>query len=118
MGGWSDSPSGEWNSLENAVDGMRRIPIDGLTNVNQDPAPNPAAIESAAGKAIALVPPSLDVTQPVGVLLHLHGFKVGYRQRSTTTSNPGTVRDVLVDQIAGQVAQAVATGQTIVGLLP
>ena len=115
--GWTDAPSDGENVAEQTVTGMRRIPIDGLTSVNQNPASDPHAIESAAGRAIASFSTALDIAQAIEILLHLHGFNIGYRQRAATPSNtdPGTVRDKLQDQIEMQVA---ASGRSMIALLP
>ena len=112
-GGWGDAPAGGENATGQIVAGMRRIPIDGLSSVNADAASDPHAV----GRAIALVPATIDGTQPVEILLHLHGFNIGYRQRSGVAGNtdPGTVRDKLQDQLESQVA---ASGRSTIALLP
>jgi hypothetical protein len=116
IGGWSDAVAGGWNSGERAVGTIRRIPLAGLHQVNQDPAANSATTESATGKAILCVPSSFDATQAVEVLFHLHGHNVGYRQRvASNLPDAGTVRDVLLDQIETQIAQA---NRPIVAILP
>jgi hypothetical protein len=87
-----------------------------LQQVNQDPAANAATTESATGRAILCVPSSFDTSQAVEVLFHLHGHNVGYRQRvASTLPDAGTVRDVLLDQIETQIAQA---NRPIVAILP
>jgi hypothetical protein len=116
IGGWSDAVAGGWNSGERAVGTIRRIPLAGLQQVNQDPAVNSATTESATGRAILCVPSSFDTSQAVEVLFHLHGHNVGYRQRvASTLPDAGTVRDVLLDQIETQIAQA---DRPIVAILP
>ena len=117
-------PQGGWNQDEFVVEGIRRIPIDGLKLGNQDKSPNkripvmdpddpkkqlvidkkpqwkwvPAPTkESAAGVAIVLIPEGIDETQPIEALLHLHGHGSGYRQ-----NDDGTVRDVEVDHTVQQ----------------
>lgn len=116
LGGRSDAVSGGWNSGERAIGTIRRIPLGGLQQVNQDPSPNAATSESAKGRAILCVPATLDTTQPVEVLFHLHGHNVGYRQRvASNLPDAGSVRDVLVDQIEAQIAQA---SRPIVAILP
>lgn len=115
-GGWSDAVAGGWNSGERSVSGARRIPLEGLNQVNQDPAKHPATTESAAGRAILIVPASLDGSQPIDVFLHLHGHNIGYRQRvDSNLPDAGSVRDVLVDQIEDQLARS---GHLWVGVLP
>ncbi len=115
-GGWSGAVSGGWNEGERSAGGVRRIPLDGLKQVNQDPAPNPATTESAAGRAILIVPPSLDTSQSIDVLLHLHGHNIGYRQRAASNlPDAGSVRDVLVDQIEDQLGKS---GRAMIALLP
>lgn len=114
-------PAVGWNKAEVSVAGVRRIPVDGIAvgNIAQDPQPQ-ATREPAGGRAIALLPAAtIDTTKPVDVLLHLHGFNVGYRQRSKqgneATLAPGTVRDVESDRIEQQIA---ASAQPIIGILP
>ncbi len=116
IGGWSDAVADGWNSGERAVSNVRRIPLQGLTNVNQSAAPDPATTESATGRAILCVPSTLDASNGVEVLLHLHGHNIGYRQRvASTLPDAGTVRDVLVDQIEDQV---VSSGRPMIAILP
>jgi hypothetical protein len=117
LGGWSDAVAGGWNSGERSVGNVRRIPLAGLKTVNADPAPNAAVTtESAAGRAILVVPASLDISQPVDVLLHLHGHNVGYRQRvASSLPDAGSVRDVLVDQIEDQLDKS---GRAMIAVLP
>jgi hypothetical protein len=116
-GGWSGAVSGGFNEAERSVSGVRRIPLDGLKQVNQDPAPYPAATtESAAGRAILIVPANLDTSQPIDVLLHLHGHNIGYRQRiASNLPDAGSVRDVLVDQIEDQLGRS---GRAMIAVLP
>ncbi|MBW3664440.1 MAG: hypothetical protein KY469_15170 [Actinobacteria bacterium] len=125
-GGWRTGvTAGGWNAEERRVESgsIRRIPIDGLPLGHQDPTRSGASAvltgESAAGRAIALVPERLDPTQPVDVLLHFHGHAetksrpyAGWRQRT----KDGTVRDVALDRI-GQQIEASGMPQ-LVGLLP
>jgi hypothetical protein len=116
-GGWADAPAGGENAAGQIVAGLRRIPIDGLSSVNAEVASDPHALESAAGRAIAVLPATVDVAQAVEILLHLHGFNIGYRQRSAVAGNtdPGTVRDKVQDQIESQVT---GSGRTMIALLP
>jgi hypothetical protein len=114
------APAGGWNQAETMVAGVRRIPLEGITGGNTDKDPQPATKEAADNRAIALIPSPLDMTQPIDVLLHLHGHNVGYRQRTTkgpddATLAPGTVRDVDSDRIEQQIA---ASRRPIIGVLP
>jgi hypothetical protein len=116
IGGWSDAVAGGWNSGERSVGNVRRIPLAGLKTVNQDPAPYTATTESATGRAILVVPASLDTSQPIDVLLHLHGHNIGYRQRvASNLPDAGSVRDVLVDQIEDQLERS---GRAMIAVLP
>jgi hypothetical protein len=129
---WSDAPAGGatsaettapstgWNKAETSVAGVRRIPVEGIPGGNTLKDPQSAAKEAADNRAIALLPASLDSTQPVDVLLHLHGHNVGYRQRATKgvddeTLGVGTVRDVESDRIEQQMA---ASKRPIIAVLP
>jgi hypothetical protein len=95
---------------------VQRIPLQGLASLNQDPARNPATTESAAGRAILCVPSTLDASQPVEVLLHLHGHNIGLRQRvASSLPDAGTVHDVLMDQIEDQLG---SSGRPMIALLP
>ena len=115
-GGWSDAAAGGWNSGERSVGNVRRIPLQGLTQINQSPAPNPATSESAAGRAVLYLTASLDATQPIEVLLHLHGHNIGLRQRvASSLPDAGSVHDVLMDQIADQLS---ASGRPMIAILP
>lgn len=116
IGGWSDAIAGGWNGGERSQGNVRRIPLQGLMQVNQDPARDPATTESATGRAILCVPSSLDASQPVEVLFHLHGHNIGYRQRvASSLPDAGTVRDVLMDQIEDQLG---AAGRPMIAILP
>ncbi|MDP9076957.1 MAG: DUF4157 domain-containing protein [Bacteroidota bacterium] len=136
--GWSDAKKMNKSAQNIDKDGnvsattastILRIPIEGLKAGNQDDSMtkkktikdevtgNPKEItvaaatsEKAAGKAIALVPDSLDATKPVEILLHLHGFNEGYRQVGNS------VRDIGLDKIEQQM---IASGHTqMIGILP
>ena len=109
-----------WNKAEASVAGVRRIPLENIAGGNAAKDPQAATKEGADNRAIALIPPSLDASQPVDVLLHLHGHNVGYRQRATKgpddeTLGVGTVRDVESDRIEQQIA---ASKRPIIGVLP
>lgn len=95
---------------------VNRIPLQGLTGVNQTPSPNPATTESAVGRVILCVPSSLQSGSAVEVLLHFHGHNVGYRQRvASKLPDAGTVRDVLLDQIEDQIGRS---GRPMIAILP
>lgn len=129
---WSDASAGGaksaqttqpavgWNKAERSVAGVRRIPVEGIAGGNTAKDPQSATKEAADYRAIALIPASLDTSQPVDVLLHLHGHNVGYRQRATKSPDdetlaPGTVRDIDSDRIEQQIA---ASRRPIIGVLP
>ncbi|HSK98208.1 MAG TPA: M15 family metallopeptidase, partial [Euzebyales bacterium] len=141
--------------------GITRYPLDGLTEGNQqayatdyplikngkpvlDPKTGQQVMvrvnagekrrtsESAAGRAIALVPSTLKPSSPVDVMVHLHGFTgrssdpyAGWRQQTVGTGGrlpPGrkvgeaTVRDVDWDRIPQQMADS---GNTqLIAILP
>jgi hypothetical protein len=112
--GWSDATKGSVNASESAVGGIRRIPIEGLILGNQEPM-KLNTNESAAGKAIVLIPQSLGQNPNPGqieVLVHLHGHNRGYRKEN----NAGNVRDIALDKIEQQLD---ASGRTkTIGILP
>jgi hypothetical protein len=100
--GWTDaSTKGRaWNADERSVGKVRRIPLEGLSEglganrtdekaqvwvwddathksgkfVLESTRIKSLSSESAKGKAIVLVPDALDATQPIEVLVFLHGF--------------------------------------------
>src|ERR1700722_17185024 len=113
------APSFGWNRGETSVGGIRRIPIETLRTGNQDQDAHPAAEEAADARAIVLIPAAIDLTQPVEVLLHLHGHNVGYRQRRTqgkhASLRPGSVRDIDTDRIEQQLE---ASHRPMIGVLP
>jgi hypothetical protein len=114
------APTGGWNQAETMIAGVRRIPLEGITGGNTEPDPQSATKEAADNRVIVLIPSPLDTTQPIDVLLHLHGHNVGYRQRTTkgkddATLAPGTVRDIDSDRIEQQIA---ASKRPIIGVLP
>ena len=97
------------NAGKMTVGKIERIPIEGL----------------AEGRAIVLLPNWLG-KQPkqVEVLVHLHGFGVGYRQLTkklidkkerTSTMNVGQNRDLAVDRTEAQIE---ASRRDVVGILP
>jgi hypothetical protein len=112
--GWSDGT--KWNRGVQSVSQVRRIPVQGLREGNQDQNADKAkTAETAEGRAIVLIPEGLDLTKPVEVLLFLHGHNIGYRQRSATTTDPGTVRDVENDRMEEQIK---ASKRPMIGILP
>jgi hypothetical protein len=123
--GWSDASAGGWNAGEKTVAGtaIRRVPIDGLKLGNQDEWRDDASQhltdESAAGRAVVAIPSALDLTRPIDVLLHFHGYTetvdrpyAGWRQHREA----GTVRDVALDQIEQQLHASGAS--QLIGVLP
>ena len=103
--GWSDAPEKGlkgFNEVVTTVDekgtirtgkvesatskGVWRAPVEGLSRGFQKDNKGPA-FESPGGKAVALIPNTVNPTAPdkennvpVDVLLHLHGYGVGYRE--------------------------------------
>ena len=131
--GWADADKGGkgWNASSRIESGFHRVPIDGIELGNQqafsgtltkkdgEAQERAKTSESAAGRAIVLVPSGLDRTAPTKVMLHLHGFTsrsfdpyAGWRQRSSDNS----VRDVAQDRIEQQM-QTLNDPQMI-GILP
>ncbi len=121
---WSDADTrgDAWNAQSREVGSIRRVPIEGLTHGNQDEAvgdESDKTTESAAGKAIVLIPDTVKPGQQVDVLFHFHGYTHrksdpygGWRQHSGS----GTVRDVQQDRIE---AQLQASGQaSMIAVLP
>jgi hypothetical protein len=110
------------------------VPIDGITSGNQqdfsgDHTNKDKSIEhgranekaktteSAAGRAVVLVPKGVSDKAPISVLLHLHGYTsrswdpyAGWRERQD-----GTVRDVALDRLEAQLAAA--GDSQVVGIL-
>lgn len=127
-GGWADADTrGKgWNVEAREVEGtgINRIPVEGIKLGNQQAFYGKAGdsntdrnktTESAAGKAIVLVPLALKPSKPIDVMLHLHGYEfresdpyAGWRQRSSDL----TVRDVALDRIEQQM-HAAGTTQVI-----
>jgi D-alanyl-D-alanine carboxypeptidase len=110
---------------------IRRVPVQGLTQGNQDTVRGGASAEltdeSAAGRAITLIPSGFNPASPFVVLLHLHGYTnywtdkkgkkhlrpyAGWRERK----GGNQVRDVAHDQLAQQI-EAGGDAQ-VVGVLP
>jgi hypothetical protein len=136
--GWTgaDRHGEAWNAGDKLRWGIHRVPLEGLQLGNQqkfsgDHATRSGGVEhgganeraktteSAAGRAIVLVPDVLDPRKPTAIMLHMHGYTsrdfdpyAGWRQRS----GDNTVRDVALDRIEQQM-NAVGDPQ-IVGVLP
>ena len=94
--GWSDaSTAGRgWNVGEKSIGGVRRLPLEGLSEGVQTPkTKKPVQLkdgswtlvdegtelkelssESAQGKAIVLIPAALDPAKGVELIIHLHGY--------------------------------------------
>jgi hypothetical protein len=110
--------AGGWNEAERDVAGTKRIPVDGLKAGNQAPDVKPQSIEGAEGKAIVVVPNSVDVKAHPDVLLFFHGMgNLGYRERLTDDSSrgpAGSVHDVEADRMEQQLAHS---GRNIIGVL-
>jgi hypothetical protein len=104
---------------EQRIGSIRRIPVAGLRQGNQNPNRVPETDETADGRAIVLLPATLDLTQPAEVLFHLHGHNVGFRHRKTQGRHPslrvGSVRDVETDQIEQQIEES---GRPYIAVLP
>src|SRR6516165_2816993 len=126
VGGWSNAAKDGrgtddrkgWNEGEHRVGSTRRIPIEGLGEGNQrawqsaGSASAALTVESAAGRAIALVPADLAAGKDVDVLLFFHGYAetterpyAGWRQRTSDR----TVRDVAQDHMEQQLQGSGAT---------
>jgi hypothetical protein len=144
---------GNWNAEDVVIGAVRRKPIEGLTagNVSGDEKlgdewggegkVDTITAEKAAGKAIVLLPEPLGAAvRTVDVMVYLHGFGIGFRQRIHTRQKTikvkgvekqvdeegmekGTVRDVEVDKMEEQLeavnaAAAKAGGRPMVAVLP
>jgi hypothetical protein len=94
VGGWSGAATAV-NQAESAQSGYRRIPVDGLPTVD---------------KAIVLIPPGIDASKPVDVIVHFHGQNEGYK------GDPPRDIDPAKDRFEEQLAQ-VARPQ-LVAILP
>lgn len=133
--GWKGAPTASPNVGETTSKsgGTLRIPLSGLEVGVKSKVKTDMAYENANNEAIALVPAALagakEAKRSVEVLLHLHGYGIGYRTRKTqltTTPNStsglavpdgevGTVRDVALDHMADQIE---ASGREVIGVLP
>lgn len=123
--GWSKSKPGGWNEREKEVQGTLRIPIEGLPVGNKSAAEDKTQTSEIAGgkdsgRAVVIVPDGTDlVGGKLEVLLHFHGYGVGFRQRSADHKGgagaAGEVRDVAVDEIPKQL---VSSGRNAIAILP
>ena len=123
--GWSKSEPGGWNEKEKAVQGTLRIPIEGLSVGNKSTAEDATqtkeiAGEKDSGRAMVIVPDGTDFSGgKLEVLLHFHGWGVGFRQRSADhkagAGSAGEVRDVAVDEFPKQL---VGSGRNAIAILP
>lgn len=120
---WADAGEKSPNASKTEKGKVRRLPLEGLPG-NTDAAETGAAVGGAKGKAIALVPESVSLSKEPAptfeVLLHLHGYGVGYRQRKTAHHKvkgmeAGTIRDIDLDKTGEQIE---ASGRPMVGVLP
>ena len=98
--------SGNWNAQDVVIGAIRRKPIEGLTtgNVrgdkklgkewNVEDLVETITAETAAGKAIVLLPEPLGTgIKTVDVMVYLHGFGIGFRQRIHTRQKTVKVKD-------------------------
>ena len=142
--GWSDAPAKSPNSTDTTVDengsiqtgkaatkGVWRVPVQDLRHGLQDSDKAPVH-ESSKGRAVALIPntvksaaPDKDKNVSVDVLLHLHGFGVGYRQLKPDKHDFGKVlqegqlRDVDLYQMEQQLLSHVADSKhLVIAVLP
>ncbi len=109
--------AGGWNADDHQVAGTWRIAIDGLTAGVRSDDPSTSTKESAAHKAIAIVPSSIAPAN-LEVLVHFHGLNVGQRERSQPSESgmaTGTVRDVEADLIPQQLA---GSARNMIAILP
>jgi pimeloyl-ACP methyl ester carboxylesterase len=109
---------GGWNEKGRAVTGTQRIPVKGLKQGNKAKDPQGFTDESAAGRAVVIVPDGVDLDKEVDVLLHFHGWWAGglrERKEKDVQGPAGTVHDVEDDRLPQQLA---SKGRNIVGVLP
>jgi hypothetical protein len=111
--------TGGWNEAARAVAGALRLIVTGLKRGNQQADASWNTRESAAGRAIVVVPDGVDLGASPDVLLFFHGMgNEGFRERTSSHSSrgpEGTVHDVEADRIEQQLAHS---GRNIVGVLP
>lgn len=144
---------GNWNAQDLVIGAIRRKPIEGLASGNArgdeklgaewggEGQVDTITGEKAAGKAIVLLPEPLGASiKTVDVMVYLHGFGIGYRQRIRSRQKTikvkdrkklvneegmeqGTVRDIEVDHMETQLeavnaAAAKANGRPMIAVLP
>jgi hypothetical protein len=135
--GWTgkDIAKGSANVGKKQVGKIWRIPIEGLNVGNLrddledayaweiDPVTKKAdkskpthyvkerTRETAIGRALVLIPDYLKTDTPVEVLLHLHGFGIGYRQ----SKGGGPTRDEAVDLTESQLE---TSNRNMIAVLP
>jgi hypothetical protein len=106
--GWADRRPSSLNLKPNSVGKIRRIPLDGLAQGNQDE--SAGSSESAKGRAIVLLHPDFKSEKDAEILLHFHGRNAGYRQQGKV------FRDRDTDRIEQQIE---ASGNPqLIGILP
>ena len=123
--GWEDADRrgavGGWNVTTHDVGTIRRVPLEGLSGNKKDAVGDESnkTTESAAGRAIVLIPGTVKPGQQVDVLFHFHGFThregdpyAGWRQHKRS----GTVRDVDQDRIEGQLE--VSGQKSMIAVMP
>jgi hypothetical protein len=142
--GWSEAPEKGRNKWVTTVDeqgnivpgkaaskGVWRVPVEGLGHGLKKGDKGPA-YESPGGKAVALIPNTVSPISagkkdnvPVDVLLHLHGYGVGYRelepgkQDYAKVLQAGQLRDVELYQMEQQLLSHVnASKRLIIAVLP
>ena len=143
--GWSDAPSKGLNESVTTVDekgvvapgktaskGVWRVPLQGFSKHGLQKGDKGPAFESAGGKAVALIPNTVSVAAPaegkevaVDVLLHFHGFGVGYRELTPGKKDfakvlePAQLRDQELYQMESQLlAHVKASNRLVIALLP
>jgi hypothetical protein len=99
--GWKDGK--KWNDDEHSWGAIRRIPLEGLAEGLDASKRRPTgrmitelSSESATGKAIVLVPKTLDARGAIEVIVFLHGFTEGVHRpyagwRELVDPQPSTV---------------------------
>jgi hypothetical protein len=122
--GWAGATG--WNAGAREESGVHRVPVDGITLGDQADFSGghggadgrATTSESAAGRAVVLVPKGLSDKASIAVWLHLHGSTgrsgdadAGWRERQD-----GTVRDVALDRLEAQLDAA--GDPQVVGILP
>lgn len=140
--GWSDAPAKGLNETVSTVDdkgqlvsgkaatkGVWRVPVEGLSLGLKSGDKGPA-FETAGGRAVVLIPNTVkpsatgkDDPVPVDVLLHFHGFGIGYRelrpgqQDFAKVLKPGEIRDVALYQMEQQLL-SLSSRRFVIAVLP